>query len=495
MKKYSLLTLVLMSCHSFAAPVFSVTPNVTGQATLVQGQQGSYIYQITNNTKNNLSNIGLLNLPAGVSIASSGYGFQYCSFPLTLDSNASCLFKLNVNSNQTPASVNGGPKVCFRSDKPIYCSQPPNANQLATSILPGPLSTSCWDNVGNFNDVLTQNFDTGSVDQWGPAPAVFTMSSSNPNLTGCAASAGTGWSQQRILDAIDFWIQQKLNYCHHHVPDYATPVVNFGTPRASIPGSAGGYCSTFTDLKPGTPYYGQEVRWNYSGTGSETKENWLNNNYQWFGVDCSDFTKFYYNFALSGANLSTFTAPFNSDTGYQAGQSTGGTQDTLTPNEQQSLNSYLGNYSNSTAAGTILCADGSLEQISSIPPTCGAGANPYMSVFDNTGHRTLTITDTMLGYLQPGDLLFVAPPSNSDGAATSSIITHVITWTSKKVGNGPNDIPASRIAPNEECPNDWQPQTGDWVIADSHYQGPDYRVYNGCGFYVDNIWGVRRVIQ
>jgi hypothetical protein len=38
------------------------------------------------------------------------------------------------------------------------------------------------------------------------------------------------------------------------------------------------------------------------------------------------------------------------------------------------------------------------------------------------------------------------------------------------------------------------PHIGDWVITDSHYQGPDYRILTSC-FYLNNLWGVRRVIH
>jgi hypothetical protein len=248
-------------------------------------------------------------------------------------------------------------------------------------------------------------------------------------------------------------------------------------------------------LLPG-PNYGKVIRWNYSGTGSETMQNWVNNNYMWYGVDCSDFTKFYYNFALSGAGIPTFPSPFDSDTGYQAGQATNGTQSSLSPNQQVPGNPSLTlqPYSSTPgagAAGTLLCADGSLEHHGTT--WCGNGANPYMSTLDNQGASTLTITDKMLGYLLPGDILFLAFPNNPENIYQTSV-THAITWTGKKVGDGPNDIPASRIAPDSICPNNWQPHTGDWVIADSHYQGADYRVFTTC-FYRTHVWGVRRVIQ
>lgn len=495
MKKMTALPILFFGLNSWASsPIFSVTPNVTGQAQLVRGQQGTYIYQVTNNTKNNLSNIGFRNLPTGVtSVASAGY--QYCTFPLSLNSGSNCLIKLNVNSNDISSGVWGGPELCLDPSRQVYCSQPLNVNQLATQITPGPVSPDCNSNIANFNYELTQVFDSTTIDpatinSWGPARNQLFLSPSNPNLTVCPTtditnSSAISWMQSRVIAAEDFWVKQKLNYCHHHVPDFATPAISYGTPRSQIT-SGGGFCSTETDMKPGSVYYGKPVRWNYSGTGSETSNNWLNNNYMWYGVDCSDFTSFIYNFA--------FGIQFNSDTGYQAGQAIGGSQDNLTPNGQTSGN-QLQSFSNSnpnSPAGVLVCKNGQTDQELS---ACGGfGTNGYFSVFLNSDLRPTpsNITPTMLTYLHPGDLIFLGFAGN-DGNNPTSMVTHVITWTGKKVGYGPNDVNPDQIAPEEICPNNWQPKVGDWVIIDSHYQGADYRVFSQC-FYQNNVWGVRRVI-
>lgn len=486
-----------MICASFncaaGEPVFKVTPNVTGPKHLTVGQQGTYIYQITNNTVNNLTNVVLHNLPAGVSAVVNA-GLKYCTFPLTLNSKSSCLVKLNINSN-VAQHISGGPKVCFSASKPVYCSQPLVENQLNTQIVAAPAPSSCQGNEANFNAELSQNFDSKVIDShtiqsWGPARNHLLLSTSNPDLTPCPTTDHTDktrvlWMQKRVLEAYDFWIKQKLNYCHHHVTDFATPLVSNGTPRTSLT-SGGGYCSNAVDMMPGSIYYGQPVRWNYSGTGSETKANWINNNQMWYGVDCSDFTSFIYNFA--------FGIQFNSDTGYQAGQAPDGTQDHLTPNGQ-TVNNRLKKFDNlnpKSPAGVLLCKDGKTEREK---PDCGGvGTDGYFSVFLGHSIRPTpsNITPEMLQLLQPGDMLFLGFAGHS-GNNTTSMVTHVITWTGKKVGYGANDINPAQIAPEEICPTHWQPKVGDWVIMDSHYQGPDYRVFSAC-FYQNNVWGVRRVI-
>ncbi len=476
-----------------STPIFLVTPNVTSQSQLVKGQTGTAIYQVTNNSGRNLTNIGIVNLPAGVSLVSNA-GYQYCSSTFNLNAGTQCLIKLQINSNVS-GNVQGGPKVCFSASQPVYCSQPLDVNQMATQVTPGPISESCTANIANFNSSLAQIFDSttidaGTIQSWGPARNQLFLSSSNPNLTACTTTsisntANIAWMQNRVLAAEDYWVKRKMNYCHHHVPDFATPVVSNGTPRGSISGSQGGYCSTNVNLVPGSTY-GQVIRWNYSGTGSETASNWINNNAMWYGIDCSDFTSFIYNFA--------FGIQFNSDTGYQAGQASNGSQDNLTPNGQSSIN-QLQPFSNSnpnSPAGVLVCKNGQTEQES---PECGGfGTNGYFSVFLNnsTSPTPSNITPTMLTLLQPGDLLFLGFAGNG-GNNPTSMVTHVITWTGKKVGFAAGDVNPSQIAPEEICPNNWQPQVGDWVIIDSHYQGADYRVFSQC-FYQNNIWGVRRVV-
>jgi len=495
-----LLMIVLFSFNRvLAGPIFSVTPLITGQSQLQQGQQGTAVYQITNNTPYNFTSFGLYQLPQGISAVTNG-GYQYCSFPLSLNSGANCLIKFNIDSTQT-SSVQGGPVLCYSSSKPIYCSQPFQQEQLSTQTASGPASSSCSptaSSVSNFNYELTQTIDSSTIDastinSWGPARNQLIMSSSNPNLHQCTTTNITNtnniqWMQNRLLASELFWVNQKLNYCHHHVVDFATPPVSYGTPRAQI-SSGGGFCSTATDLMPGSVYYGQSARWNLTGTASETIDNWNNNNGMWHGVDCSDFTSFAYNFA--------FGIQFNSDTGYQAGQATDGSQNTLTPNGQTSGNT-LQAFSNSnpnSPAGVLVCKDGKTEQEEA---ACGGyGTDGYFSVFRGSdySHPYYTISDQMLQTLQPGDLIFLGFSKGAgDGNNSSSVVTHVITWTGKKVGYGTNDINPSLIAPESICPmSDWAAQVGDWVIIDSHYQGPDYRVFSSC-FYGNNIWGVRRVI-
>lgn len=520
---------ICVNCWGGQTPIFLITPNVRPPLPnaspeaplLVQGQLGTAIYQVINNSNRTLSNIGVTNLPNGVTQVSNT-GPDYCSATTSLNRPGSlCLIELRINTSLS-GNVSGGPKIC--SDNGARCSQPFSTDQLSVQLTPGPVPQSCVGNESNFSYELTQPFDSsvidpGTVNSWGPGRNQLLLSPSNPNLTTCTTTNPTNttaisWMQSRLIYAEDFWVKQKLNYCHHHVTDFYTPTTSYGTARSAIGTSDGGYCSNATSLYPSN--YGQAIRWNYSGTGSETSQNWVNNNRMWYGVDCSDFTSFAYNFA--------FGIQFNSDTGFQAGQATDNSQDYLIPNAQDSTAAdqlqLFSNTNPNSAAGVLVCKDGTTEQRTGPNAYCGTGGvsglctgtypsrscpNGYMSVFNGEYYDpahpafhqpTSTITASMLNNLKPGDMLYLAfnPGSgNGDGNNKTSVVTHVITWTGKKVGYGANDINPSQIAPESICPNNWQPQVGDWVIIDSHYQGPDYRDFTPC-FYQNNIWGVRRVI-
>lgn len=339
---------------------------------------------------------------------------------------------------------------------------------LGLNADPVPIPEFCLKNVANFDYELQQNDSTSrTIKGWGPTRARLQLSSDNIN---CLKTAGLDWQRQRILAAADFWIKQKLNYCHHYLPNYETPI-----DRRDAQSNQGGYCSAALSIKPNSVYYQQPARWNYNGKGTETLENWVNHS-MWHGMDCSNYTTFLYNFA--------FGSLFSSQVNAQAGQ--GYHQEYLSPNQQKRgmvLNSLQ-------AAGQLVCRDNSLEVNHSCKDHGG-----YLSVFDNNGMKhpgSITSADLAALPLQPGDLLFIA--ASRKGSPKPLSVTHVVMWTGKKVGYGPNDIPPEQIAPNSLCSKSWMPKTGDWVITDSHYQGPDYRIITPC-FYLNNLWGVRRIIR
>ncbi|MBV8801443.1 MAG: hypothetical protein JO131_00485, partial [Gammaproteobacteria bacterium] len=370
-----------------AEPIFIVSPNMKVQPSLIKSEIGTAVYQVTNNTMNTLTDIGLAQMPNGVvpnTNAVSSYS-QYCTNPFSLAPHASCLLKVQLNSNQISQNITSGPIVCFTQTNPVYCSQPLAPDQMNVTLMAGSIPQDCESNVKNFDYELIQSLDsaTSFTSGWGPARNNLYLSSSNPNLTNCPVTAGISWDRQRIVAAAAYWIAQKLNYCHHYNPDYATPLS-----QRSAAGNAGGYCNPAVDTMPGSVYYGQEARWNYTGQGSETAANWVNNNQMWYGMDCSNYTAFLYNFSF-GPNA-TLGIPFDSKTGFQAGQQSigcsGGVcpQDNLSPNTQvpsdpsQVLN-------NPNEAGKLVCFDGTVDPTPSTPTMC-QGHGGYITAIDSSGN-------------------------------------------------------------------------------------------------------------
>jgi cell wall-associated NlpC family hydrolase len=324
-------------------------------------------------------------------------------------------------------------------------------------------SQLCKDKAADFSNELSRPVDANapSDSSWGPEQKQFPLRAA---LKNCLTNIN--WEQQRILAAADYWVQRKLNYCHHHVPDWQTPH-NLKSRKHN-----GGACSAAKNIAPNSPYFGERVRWNYTGNQDETPQSWQDN-LMWYGMDCSNFTAYLYNFA--------FGTVFSSNTHYQAGERSGHSQLYLNPNQQSATNSL----DNPHAAGSLVCSDNTLE----VAHSC-KGHGGYFSVYSPDGTKdTSRITASMLLALQPGDLLFIAPSKK----ASPVEVTHVVMWTGKKIGMGLSDIKPAQIAPNKTCGAFLKPQLGAWVIVDSHYQGPDYRELTAC-FYLNNVWGVRRVI-
>jgi hypothetical protein len=322
----------------------------------------------------------------------------------------------------------------------------------------------CKLQISDFSFQNQQPFSSYAKGKWGYKANQFSLNSEQQQ---CATNPD--WSRQRLLAAADYWIKQKLNYCHHHTPDFRT------TDRQILKQQTTGdeFCANNLNLA-NNQFNGQQIRWNYSGVGNETIENWQNNR-MWYGFDCSDFTAWLYNFGLG----IFFTPSIYLQAGLIA------VDDGRSPNMQRSA----GNFQNGMAPGKLLCRDGSLEQ----NELCTSG---YFSTIDKNGLKTIQLTDKDYAHLNAGDLMYVgATQHDFNGLANGqNIVTHTYMWTGKKIGNGINQVPISIIAPHKPYEQDsCKPQAGQWVIIDSTYQGPDYRAF--CSYYSKNIWGVRRVIR
>lgn len=370
----------------------------------------------------------------------------------------------------------------------------------AGNTTPTPTPTSsifCTNNIDNFTSVQSLSLiGSGDDPEWGPNLANLPFPTA---FITCQSVAS--WNQQRVIDATAYWVSQKVNYCHHHVPTWY-PTIESGFTA----------CSDSTDVMPPVPVESM-IRWNYSGIGAESASAWYfidtahpdrhaTGNYA-YGLDCSDYSKLIYSYAESML--------FTSAVALQAGQASNESE--LAPNVVGFKDNTGLDILGLPSAGQLVCADGTTAPRGSTNTGCN-GHGGYISVFDSAGkYESNAITNSMLNNLQPGDLVYIAGCGSNPNAQTApscgnpeQLVTHVVMWTGQKIGQS-STITNSMIAPETDtddygdkhgqCSNhDWWSvgnNMGNWIITDSHYQGPDYRAFTNC-FYRNQVWGVRRVL-
>lgn len=471
---------------------------------------GNYTLQVTS------SNSPLLAIPLNVQwpdLAIVTSGITDTTYTLNL-TNASQIPIENLSTNITPPSPSTGWTIdqsvddcgttlaagssCVlatvtdtQAGDPRAATIVATGNNLESAVTLTALSPYCSNNVNNFNtEEVVAPYYIGNNPQIDPqtgiawGPNVIKPIAINSNILSCATN--TEWAQERANASANYWIGQKVNYCHHHAPTWLLPILINGESYRNA-----NNCSTSNNIMPGSANYGQLTRWNY-GTNGPSPSTWQTNN-MWIGIDCSDYTGFIYNFGMQTI--------LDTDVAFQAGQYYPADPPNppewlseLTPNQQTPSNSHvlLNSISPSSPLG-LVCNDATTDEHDSL---CTNGGG-YISVVNTSGvYNSNAITASVLEKLKPGDLLYFGiGPGNS----WSPSVIHVMIWTGKKVvANGdtnPNGVQMQYIAPEEHCPdNVWKPQIGDWVITDSHYQGPDYRIFTSC-YYGVNLWGVRRIIN
>lgn len=348
-------------------------------------------------------------------------------------------------------------------------------NQSPVESEPSTPENLCSESAANFNYQMTQslyNSDT-TGGSWGPMPNTMLQ---EDWVNQCSKNS-LSWSEKRTINSADYWVRQKVDYCHHHVPNWFPPAIY----QRYL------YCADtendapMLNIYPGSSTYQQNIRWNYDGI-TQTSADWQSTG-QWYGVDCSNYTALVYNWA--------FGIRFSTAVNIQGGQNDNSNS---YPNQANFTDKNVKDDAGYGPAGNMVCVDGSTAPL----PTTSSGCNGhggFISVFDSNGKwNSNAITTDILNNLQPGDMLYLAT-----GAPNSTVIEHVVIWTGQVIGGGV--IESSQIAPEQFCigsdPNSpiwsYQNNQGNWIIVDSTYQGPDYRAFTKC-FYRQNIWGVRRVL-
>lgn len=297
---------------------------------------------------------------------------------------------------------------------------------------------------------------------WGPHAAVYGAISTN------SCNDIAEFQRELVMAAENYWIDQGINYCHHHIPGWLPPAspAKF---RNSTPGSTSGGDSS-----------GMTCTANRNRDGSQSLTALGQDDINWQGVDCSDFTSWVYDF-------------------------TGITHDE-------------GNLE--TGIGTQACSTGD------DPLVDKQQAGVLLDI--NQGNIA-----SLVDHLRPGDLLYItqtdplAAGSTPANVANGYIVSHVITWTGKHFSdlrNGPDGAlydPATAgqrgsrlgadiasylksVDPNRTIlPSDLgsSADKDPWMIIDSHFAGPAYRPFviptstMKADWYVKDLSHVRRVID
>ncbi len=299
---------------------------------------------------------------------------------------------------------------------------------------------------------------------WGPFAASY-----GP-VTAAACGSDVGAFQRELVMAVEnYWVDQGINYCHHHIPGWLPPTSPAKFRNFSSGGTSGGSASKMTCTA------------NRRADGSQSLARLTKSDeIQWEGVDCSDFTSWVYNFA----GLTQATNNLETGIGSQA------------------------------------CSTGDDPLVSS------GQQEPGVLLDINQGNIA-----SMVGYLKPGDLLYItqkATVSADVGTVTTADgydVSHVITWTGKhyselrasdpahfgldtlgKVGSrlgvdlasyltthDGKAVPVSELGGSAD--------TDPWMIIDSHYAGPAYRPFiiknatMKADWYAASLSHVRRIID
>ena len=303
-------------------------------------------------------------------------------------------------------------------------------------------------------DITADNWSTVATDDtWGPHPTTY---GSVAAPASCADASA--WKRELLIAVENYWVEQGINYCHHHIPGWTPP--DDGAYRNSSAGSTsgeGGGAMTCTSDRfadghqrvsgPGNHHVCSAPGGSkFCDSAEELASSDPTKRVQWLGVDCSDFTSWAYNFAgITAAPLPT-------------------------------------------AIGTQAC---------SVDAAPGALIDINASNIETPQPDGKTLEDK----LQPGDLLYVLSTS-------SPKLAHVVTWTGLhwrdlKSSSAAASFDAAKLgAVGSRLGGDLTSygaslaeleSKNPYMIIDSHYAGPAYRPF--VGWYRGSVSHVRRIVD
>lgn len=392
----------------------------------------------------------------------------------------------NPAADGTLAAPPGG-NCAVTTGAASYAANPRNRSGIASvamlkPLVPGKPATitvsdgACRDRVALYNeqlplftsrknDVQARLGHNVTVDNWssfadggswGPRAAVYGAITT----ASCAGDVAT-FQRELLLATENYWVDQELNYCHHHIPGWLPP--------ASRPS----FFNSDTSSKSMTcaPHR--------RSNGAQTTATLANADIKWQGVDCSDFTSWAYDFA--------------------------------------GITHASGNLQ--TGIGTQACSIGS-DPLAAVTDQAGVLLDINQ---DNVAQFVDHLRPGDLLYITETAHPQAAPQSMMSGFVVSHVVTWTGKRFSD-LRNGPEgqrydpavagasgsrlggdfggffsraDGGTTKVQPSEIGTTDMDP----WMIIDSHYAGPAYRPFIlktpklNADWYVTSLSHVRRVID
>lgn len=413
------------------------------QAIVSQSANGDTLAEC-NAGAGNPSDDGTIAAPAGATCAISTGAVGFAGNPRNR-SGITSLATLKQIIPGKPTNITVSSEAChdrvalYREQHSLFTSRRDDVQ----ARLSGNLTAANWATFA----------DAGS---WGPHAAQYGAISTSS----CVADDST--FQRELLMAVEnYWVDQNLNYCHHHIPGWVPPAARPSYFNSTL-GSSKMTCSP-----------------NRQSNGAQTSAPLADVDIKWQGVDCSDFTSWAYNFAgvthASGnlqTGIGTQACSIGADPLVSVIDQAGVLLDINQDNIEQ-LVSHL-------RPGDLLYITETAQPKSS--PANVASGFVVSHVVTWTGMRFSDLRNGPEGqYYDPATAGQLGSRLGGDFAKF---------FTSA-------DGPKTKVDLSQLGTTDMDP----WMIIDSHFAGPAYRPFIGqtsklnADWYVKSLSNVRRIID
>ncbi|MCM2547328.1 hypothetical protein ACVCII_01170 [Burkholderia glumae] len=413
------------------------------QAIVSQAANGDTLAEC-NAGAGNPSDDGTIAAPAGATCAVSTGAVGFAGNPRNR-SGITSLAALKQIIPSKPANITVSNEAChdrielYREQRSLFTSRRDDVQ----ARLSGNLTMANWASFA----------DAGS---WGPHAAQYGAVSASS----CAADGPT--FQRELLMAVEnYWVDQNLNYCHHHIPGWLPPASRPSYFNSTL-GSSKMTCSP-----------------NRQSNGAQTSAPLADADIKWQGVDCSDFTSWAYNFAgvtHASGNLQTGIGTQACSIGVDPLVSVTDQAGVLLDINQDNIEQLV----NHLRPGDLLY----------ITETAQPKSSPANVASGFVVSHVVTWTGMRFSDLRNG------PDGQYYGPATAGQLGSRLGGDFAKFFTSA-DGPKTKVDLSQLGTTDMDP----WMIIDSHFAGPAYRPFIlktsklNADWYAKSLSNVRRIID